>query len=145
MSEAGKREAGGEKERRIENRIRDVLFWKSFFFNIYLCWFQVHVLEKNLNLSTCVNICMHKCNKNTNSESMTKHSSDMIWMRERGKSQWKCPHKCVSSLLWLPLVAVIPPGGGGCTRLTMLTNLWLFTNQLLWGIWTSHKSYNCST
>ena len=52
MSEAGKREAGGEKNRDRCHGIKDVLFLKVFFFNIYLCWFQVHVLETNLNLPT---------------------------------------------------------------------------------------------
>ena len=39
MSEAGKREAGGEKERRIETGVMEsrMYFFKVFFFNIYLC------------------------------------------------------------------------------------------------------------
>ena len=35
MLEAGKREAGGEKERRIETGVMESRM--SFFFNIYLC------------------------------------------------------------------------------------------------------------
>ena len=35
MSEAGKREAGGEKERRIETGVMESRLY--FFFNIYLC------------------------------------------------------------------------------------------------------------
>ena len=31
---------------------RMYFFWSLFFLNIYLCWFQVHVLETNLNLPT---------------------------------------------------------------------------------------------
>ena len=54
MSEAGKREAGGENERGVETGVMEsmMFFFKVFFFNIYLCWFQVHVLETNLNLPT---------------------------------------------------------------------------------------------
>ena len=39
MSEAGKREAGGEKERRIETGVMESrrYFSESLFFNIYLC------------------------------------------------------------------------------------------------------------
>ena len=48
----GSRRREGEKNRDRRHGIKDVLFLKSFFFNIYLCWFQVHVLETNLNLPT---------------------------------------------------------------------------------------------
>ena len=69
----------------------------------------------------------HKCNKNTNSKSMiyiclTKHSRDMIWMREMGKSQWKCPEVGDHSYL-----SLLRGGQGGlveCSGDKRLTSLW---------------------